>query len=286
MRYISIFSGIEAASVAWEPLGWEPVAFSEVDPFASAVLAYRYPDIPNLGDIREINWREVVGKYGAVDIVVGGSPCQSFSIAGGRESLDGESRLMYEYLRAIDEIRPRWLLWENVPGCLNTKDNAFGQLISALHELGYLDCSWSVLDAQFYGLAQRRRRVYVVGHLRASGYSSAAVLFDSRSLSGNTQTSGQKRASLARAAKGCAGASGEPVAFDAANVTRASDRSNQKPGDPSPTLHTKEPHIVCIADDNANATIDIDLCGSLKVGGGRPLIASSSAPYAPEITRE
>ncbi len=113
MRYISLFSGIEAASVAWEPLGWEPVAFSEIDPFPCAVLAHRFPNVPNLGDICEIDWSPY---HGAVDVVIGGSPCQSFSIAGGRASLDGESRLMFEYIRAIHDIRPRWLIWENVPG--------------------------------------------------------------------------------------------------------------------------------------------------------------------------
>lgn len=96
-RYLSLFSGIEAASVAWEPLGWEPVAFCEIDAFPSAVLSYRYPNVPNLGDITKVDWNEFKERHGAVDLIVGGSPCQSFSIAGGREGLDGESRLMYEY---------------------------------------------------------------------------------------------------------------------------------------------------------------------------------------------
>ena len=104
MRYVSLFSGIEAASVAWDGLGWEPVAFSEIDAFPSAVLAHRYPDIPNLGDITQIKWKRFRDK---VDLVVGGSPCQSFSIAGKREGLDGASGLMWEYVRCVREVRPR-----------------------------------------------------------------------------------------------------------------------------------------------------------------------------------
>lgn len=202
MRYISTFSGIEAASVAWEPLGWEPVAFCEIDEFPSAVLAHHYPDVPNLGDITKVDWKEVVGRYGAVDVVVGGSPCQSFSLAGGRESLDGESRLMFEFIRACDEIRSPWILWENVPAVLNTKDNAFGQLIDALQDIGYVSLAWRVLDAQFFGVAQRRRRVFLVGHIGDAGGASAAILFDRESVRGNTQSSREKRQELARAARG------------------------------------------------------------------------------------
>ena len=130
MRYISVFSGIEAASVAFSPLCWEPVAFSEVDEFPSAVLAHRFPLVPNLGDITKVDWKPYRGK---ADLVVGGSPCQSFSIAGKREGLKGESGLMYEFIRCVREVRPRWLLWENVPGALTSERGAaFGQL---LHEL-------------------------------------------------------------------------------------------------------------------------------------------------------
>ena len=180
MRYISLFSGIEAATVAWEPLGWTPVAFCEIDKFPSAVLAYHYPDVPNLGDITKVNWNEVIAQYGAVDIIVGGSPCQSFSIAGGRTSLDGESNLMFEYIRAIRDVRPKWLLWENVPGVLNVRDNAFAQLLDELQKLRY-GLAWRVLDAKFFGVAQRRKRVFVVGCIAGGGYS-AAVLYDSESV--------------------------------------------------------------------------------------------------------
>jgi hypothetical protein len=137
MRYISIFSGIEAASVAFHPLGWEPVAFSEIDPFPSAVLAHRYPDVPNLGDITKIDWKPYRGK---VDLVVGGSPCQSFSYAGKREGLKGESGLMFEFIRCVREVRPRWMLWENVPGALSSEHGAaFGQLLHELADGGVTD---------------------------------------------------------------------------------------------------------------------------------------------------
>lgn len=191
-RYVSIFSGVEAASLAWEPLGWEPVAFSEIEPFPCAVLAERWPDVPNLGDITKIDWKEEID--GAIDLVVGGSPCQSFSVAGKREGLKGASGLMFEYIRCVQELRPRWFLWENVPGALASEDGgAFGQLLSEMDELGY-SLAWRVLDAQFFGVAQRRRRLFLVGHLGAE--SPAEVLFESDCLSGNPQSSREKRKEL------------------------------------------------------------------------------------------
>lgn len=195
-RYVSIFSGVEAATLAWEPLGWEPVAFSEIEPFPCAVLAERWPDVPNLGDITKIDWKEEID--GAIDLVVGGSPCQSFSVAGKREGLKGASGLMFEYIRCVQELRPRWFLWENVPGALTSEDGgAFGQLLREMDELGY-SLAWRVLDAQFFRVAQRRRRLFLVGHLGAE--SPAEVLFEPDCLSGNPQSSREKRKELARRA--------------------------------------------------------------------------------------
>lgn len=203
-RYVSIFSGVEAATLAWEPLGWEPVAFSEIEPFPCAVLAERWPDVPNLGDITKIDWKEEID--GAIDLVVGGSPCQSFSVAGRREGLKGASGLMFEYIRCVQELRPRWFLWENVPGALTSEDGgAFGQLLREMDELGY-SLAWRVLDAQFFGVAQRRRRLFLVGHLGAE--SPAEVLFEPDCLSGYPQSSREKRKELARRAgrsAACAG---------------------------------------------------------------------------------
>lgn len=122
MRYISLFSGIEAASVAWEPLGWEPLAFSEIEPFPCALLEQRFPAVPNLGDITRIDWSPY---RGTADVIVGGSPCQSFSIAGTREGLKGQSGLMFEFIRAVREVLPRYFVWENVPGALSSEGGSF-----------------------------------------------------------------------------------------------------------------------------------------------------------------
>ena len=196
LRYISIFSGIEAASVAWGPLGWQPVAFSEIDEFPSAVLRVRYPDVPNLGDITKVDWSPY---RGAVDLVIGGSPCQSFSIAGKREGLAGASGLMFEYIRCIRDVMPEWLIWENVPGSFSVeRGNAFKQLLESLDELGY-GLAWRVLDAQFFGVAQRRRRVFLVGHL--GDMRACEVLFEPESVSGDTTSSKQKREALAADAR-------------------------------------------------------------------------------------
>ena len=229
MRYVSLFSGVEAASLAFEPLGWEPVAFCEVDEFASAVLAHRWPGVPNLGDIREVDWSDFRERYGAVDLVCGGSPCTSFSIAGGRQSLSGESRLMFEYLRAVRELRAPWFVWENVPGVLSARDNAFGQLLREVDDIGYHDVAWRVLDAQFarvpvrdgdgriagwFGpVAQRRRRLFLVGRL-GEGFRSAAVLFEPQSLRGDNQAPSSKKmreALTADAREGAGGDGGEGV---------------------------------------------------------------------------
>lgn len=181
MRYISICSGIEAATVAWRPLGWEAVAFAEIEPFPNAVLSRHYPDVPNLGDISKVDWRKY---YGAVDLVVGGTPCQSFSIAGRREGLDGASGLVREYFRLLGDVRPRWFVWENVPGCLSSGGGAdFAFILGQWEKLGY-HVAWRVLDAQYFGVAQRRRRVFAVGHLGGWQYP-AAVLFESGCMSGH-----------------------------------------------------------------------------------------------------
>ena len=197
MKYVSLFSGIEAASVAWRPLGWEPVAFSEIEAFPSAVLAARYPRVPNLGDITKIDWSAHDDCHTA-DLVVGGSPCQSFSIAGRREGLEGASGLMWEYVRAIQAIRPQWLVWENVPGALSSSGGEdFRCLLQALDGLGY-GLAWRVLDAQYFGVAQRRRRVFLVGSLGST--RACEVLFEPESLRWDHPTGRAKRQALAKAA--------------------------------------------------------------------------------------
>lgn len=292
MRYVSLFSGIEAASVAWGPLGWEPVAFAEIEPFCCAVLAERFPDVPNLGDVSKIDWRE---HAGSVDVVVGGSPCQAFSIAGRREGLlDSRGRLMLEYVRAVREIRPRWVLWENVPGVLSQdKGEAFATLQDELEQCGY-SLAWRTLDAQFFGVAQRRRRVFLVGHPDLG--RAAAVLFERESLRWDSPSSRARRESLAaRAGRDPAGA--DVIAFNAGNkndvahvgrgqvgvspTLRASaSGTNQVPviafkyhqgskagsvgadTEVSPTLTADyhQPAVACMASTQANAGIEVDMC--------------------------
>jgi len=181
LRYLSVCSGIEAATVAWHPLGWTPAAFSEIEPFPRAVLAHHYPDVPCHGDFTTIE----ADQYGPIDLLVGGTPCQSFSIAGLRGGLaDDRGNLALEFLRLADRTRPRWLVWENVPGVLSIDEGwAFGSILGGMGELGY-GSAYRVLDAQHFGVPQRRRRVFVVGCL-GDWRSAAAVLFERHSLSGH-----------------------------------------------------------------------------------------------------
>lgn len=179
MRYLSVCSGIEAASVAAEPLGWTPVGFAEVAPFPSAVLAHRFPSVPNFGDFTKIEANDV----GAVDLLVGGTPCQSFSIAGGRTGLaDPRGNLTLEFFALAGRLRPDWIVWENVPGVLSMDGGrTFGAILGALGELGY-GFAYRVLDAQFFGVPQRRRRVFVVGCAGGAWQRAATVLFEPESL--------------------------------------------------------------------------------------------------------
>lgn len=194
--YLSLFSGIEAASVAWSPLGWLPLAFAEVDAFPSAVLKARFPSVPNLGDVTKVNWRGFVRDFGRPDVLVGGSPCQSFSVAGTRTGLEGASGLMWEYVRAVREVRPEWVLWENVPGALSSSNGEdFRCLLEALDALGY-GLAWRVLDAQFFGVAQRRERVFLVGRLGDPG-GPCQVLFEPDCLQWDHPQGREKRKELA-----------------------------------------------------------------------------------------
>jgi DNA (cytosine-5)-methyltransferase 1 len=200
-RYGSVCSGIEAASVAWEPLGWRPAFFSEIDPFPRAVLAHRFPEVPCHGDFTTIGG----GDYGAIDLLVGGTPCQSFSVAGLRGGLgDDRGNLALEYLRLADRKRPRWLVWENVPGVLSSNGGRdFGAILGGMVELGY-GFAYRVLNAQYVrvdglerAVPQRRRRVFVVGYL-GDWRRAAAVLFERESLSGHPAPRREAGESVAR----------------------------------------------------------------------------------------
>ena len=185
MRYLSVCSGIEAATVAWHHMGWHPVAFSDIEPFPCAVLAHHYPHVPNLGDMTKFEeW-----SLEPIDLLVGGTPCQSFSVAGLRKGLaDPRGNLMLTFLAIAQRQRPRWIVWENVPGVLSSNGGRdFGTFLGALGELGY-GFAYRVLDAQWFGVAQRRRRVFVVGYL-GDWQRPAQVLFESESVRRDTAPS-------------------------------------------------------------------------------------------------
>ena len=197
--YLSVCSGICAPTVAWKPLGMSPVGFAEIEKFPSAVLAHHYPDVPNLGDITADDFIERAAAL-KPDGLVGGTPCQAFSVAGSRQSLDDDrGNLTLRFTELLHGCGCRWAVWENVPGVLSTKDNAFGcflaGVIGAEKALVPSDgkrrwnragaaygpkaaAAWRVLDAQYFGLAQRRKRVFVVIRVGATGFDPAKVLFE------------------------------------------------------------------------------------------------------------
>jgi DNA (cytosine-5)-methyltransferase 1 len=258
MRYLSVCSGIEAASVAWHHLGWEPVGFSEIEPFPSAVLAHRFPAVTNYGDMTK--FQEWPIEPGSIDILVGGTPCQSFSVAGLRQGLaDPRGNLMLIYLAIAAWFKPRWVVWENVPGVLSSNGGwDFGTFLRALGELGY-GWSYRVLDAQYVrvgrwprAVPQRRRRVFVVGCL-GDWTAAAEVLAIREGLQRNLEASGKTRKGAASDAEGgvarCV-TTGEgkrqdyetctviaqPVPYDLFQITAPVNRQNRKPGDPCHTL--------------------------------------------------
>jgi DNA (cytosine-5)-methyltransferase 1 len=181
MKYLSVCSGIEAATAAWHPLGWQAAGFSEIDSFARAVLAHHYPAVPLHGDFTTLKEND----YDAIDLLVGGTPCQSFSIAGLRKGFDDDrGNLALEFIRLAQKSRARWLVWENVPGVLSIdRGRAFGAFLGGLAECGY-GFAYRILDAQYFGVPQRRRRVFVIGYL-GDWRRAAAVLFESESVRGD-----------------------------------------------------------------------------------------------------
>ena len=192
VKYLSVCSGIEAATVAWHHMGWKPVGFSEIEKFPSQVLAHHYPDVPNLGDMTKFQeWPDE-----SIDLLVGGTPCQAFSVAGLRGGLsDSRGNLTLTFVEMADHFDPEWIVWENVPGVLSSQDNAFGcflaGLVGASEPLipdGRWDNSglvsgpkrtaaWRILDAQYFGVAQRRRRVFVCAVRGSGNWAAARAIF-------------------------------------------------------------------------------------------------------------
>lgn len=300
IRYLSVCSGIEAATVAWEPLGWEPAAFSEIEPFPRAVLKHHYPDVALHGDFTTIE----ANQYGPIDLLVGGTPCQSFSIAGLRKGLgDDRGNLALEFLRLAQRKRPRWVLWENVPGVFSSlshdapdscppdidldgpdvpedgeeivvedeydadENHAFSCFLAGLSELGY-GLAWRVLDAQYVrvdgfarAVPQRRRRVFVVGYL-GDWRRAAAVLLE--------------RESLRRDSPPCR-KPGQGFAADVVSSLTASGRGVERAGetrgqDPVVAVHAPIVSPALKARDSKGPSSDGDGDGD---GDGAPLVAHS-----------
>jgi DNA (cytosine-5)-methyltransferase 1 len=211
MRYLSVCSGMEAASVAWHPLGWTPVGFSEIEPFPCAILKHRFPNTPNYGSLTE--YQSWPLEPGAIDLLVGGTPCQSFSVAGLRKGLtDPRGNLALTFLGLADKLKPRWIVWENVPGVLSSGGGRdFGSFLGALVELGY-GFAYRVLDAQHFGVPQRRRRVFVVACL-GDWRAAAEVLSLREGLRGYLETGNKKRKGPAADA-GTSVEAGGPIGVD------------------------------------------------------------------------
>lgn len=236
--YLSICSGIEAATVAWHPLGWTPVGFAEIEPFPSAVLAHHYPNVPNLGDMTKYKEWNIERP----EILVGGTPCQAFSVAGLRDGLnDARGNLSLTFCELANHFDPEFVVWENVPGVLSDKTGAFGCLLAGLagevealippggrwKNAGYVSgpkrsVAWRVLDAQYFGVAQRRRRVFVVAS--AGNVCASEILFERESLRRDSAPSRETREDATRGAAQCF----EP---------RSPDGHARLIGDFSPTLN-------------------------------------------------
>ena len=309
MNYISVCSGIEAVSVAWHDI-MKPRAFCEFEAFPSAVLAHHYPDVPNMGDLTK--WREWPEDILAdADILVGGTPCQAFSVAGLRASLaDDRGNLSLEYVRlanAIDDIRhaagrdPGIVLWENVPGVLSVRDNAFGCFLAALAgedtplvptggrwtNAGVVigpkrKIAWRIQDAQYHGLAQRRRRLFVVASSR-DGFDPAAVLFEPEGLQRYSPPRRETGQATSGSATGRSGSSGGPaVDFRHESLTGETVHTLQSKSTGGYSLNYMPGVIepVCMAHGQANAEIRTD--------GGPPTLSciheAPIAAYAVEVS--
>ena len=283
MRFLSVCSGIEAASVAWGPLGWKAVAFSEIEPFPCALLAHHYPNVPNLGDMTKFkDWPDY-----AIDLLCGGTPCQSFSVAGLRKGLDDpRGNLMLTFGAIAARYRPQWLVWENVPGVLSSNGGRdFGAFLGMLGQLGY-GFAYRVLDAEYFGVAQRRRRVFVVGCL-GDWHSAAAVLFERHSLQGHpapSREAGQAvtptiRAGAASGGAGHGARSGDskdelivpvPIAFPA----RLSGTQCASAENVAPSMGAKNPTAVALSvalrgrDGGATAELGDEVAGCLRASSG------------------
>ena len=227
IKFLSLFSGIEAASVAFLPLGMNCVGVAEIEKFPSSVLKHHYPETPNLGDVMAPDLIDRIRFLGNIDLLIGGPPCQAFSVAGNRGSLsDDRGNMTLRFVEIINEIEPKFIIFENVPGILSTKDNAFGCFLAVLvgadnaivpkprwTNAGMVsgprrNAAWRVLDAQYFGLAQRRKRVFVVACPR-NGADPREILFESKGVRRYPAEGGEEREDVTESATRCFGIGGD-----------------------------------------------------------------------------
>ena len=295
----SVCSGIEAASVAWHPLGWRAAWLAEIEPFPCAVLAHHYPSIPNLGDMTTIAARVASGDVPAPDVFCGGTPCQAFSIAGLRKSLDdarGNLSLTFcEIANAIDTARhvrgeqPAVIFWENVPGVLNTKDNAFGCFLAGLAgeddplvpprekwtNAGFVlgpkrAVAWRVFDAQYFGVAQRRRRVFVVASAR-KGFDPTAVLFEFEGVRRDTAPRREAREEAARGAARSTAGGGPAVGVSPTLRAGGNKTGGDRP--PGTDVGTADSLVITMAHGQGGAEIGFDRGPTLTCNHEAPIAA-------------
>lgn len=282
MRFGSVCSGIESASVAWHPLGWQTAFVAEIEKFPSAVLAHHYPDVPNFGDITKFeDWPDV-----DIDLLVGGTPCQDFSVAGLRAGLDGKrGNLSLVYAAIARRYRPRWIVWENVPGVLSrNRGRDFASILGLLsgrrietppggwQSAGVVPgidraygLAWRVLDAQYFGLAQRRKRVFVVGYI-GDWRAAAAVLLEREGLSGNPAPRRKAREDVAGTLAARAGGGGWPDGGDGRHsqlITAGTLRQHPRPGSNSIGA------AIAFGGNNQSGPIDVATAQTAHGGTGR-----------------
>ena len=339
MNFGSVCSGIEAASVAWDSLGWSASWFAEIEPFPSAVLAHHYPDVPNLGDMATIARRVLTSEVDAPDVLCGDTPCQAFSVAGLRNSLeDARGNLTLKFVgiaNAIDFIRakrgqqPATVFWENVPGVLNTKDNAFGCFLAGLageddplipprEKWANAGCvfgpkravAWRVLDAQYFGVAQRRRRVFVVASAR-KGFDPAQVLFEFDGVRRDSAPSRETRQEIAGTLASRTGAGGFPGTDEACSgylqpvnaayavcTAQTSANGHGIAKEVTHTLDQAQGQAVCVPalsvalrgrDGGATAELGDEVAGCLRAssgGGDKPHVLAPIAFDTTQITSQ
>jgi DNA (cytosine-5)-methyltransferase 1 len=264
IRYLSVCSGMEAASVAWHPLGFEPVGFSEIEPFPSAILKHRFPNTPNYGDLTK--YTEWPIEQGAIDLLVGGTPCQSFSVAGLRKGLtDPRGNLALTFLGLADRLKPKWIVWENVPGVLSSSGGRdFGSFLGALGQLGY-GWAYRVLDAQYFGVPQRRRRVFVVACL-GDWRAPAEVLSLREGLLGYIETRSKKRKGVTTDASASVGTGDKKWPADIACTLNASfgDKQGLENQHALGGGSLFVPSPICMSSGQANAAIAEDKAHTLN----------------------